>query len=432
MSLFQMSVAGGVLILFIVVIRALAIHRLPKTTFLALWMIAALRLLLPFSIPLPFNIHIGLDVFSDVVQELPSGNIASTLPGDSPPSYDIGTAVPSPATEHISTFEILWLVGVLLLAIYFSISYFRSMRKFRMSIPDNTPYIQNWLTAHQISRPLAVRSSDLISSPLTYGILHPVILLPKKLDRNDQVALKYVLTHEYVHIRRFDAITKILFAAVLCIHWFNPLVWVMYVLANRDIELSCDTWVIRMMGEKKRSSYALMLIKMEERRNGMSALCSHFGKNAISERIEAIMKFKKTSILACAFALVLVVGATTAFATSSGAWQEFDLDDLNLTEGHTGTETDNMKIVDSEGIPDQVKDLDQFNLTEGQVGTQSNGMKMIDPSDTRGQILDTDDLDLVEGNVGTENSSMKMFEYTPEEWNDIQQKIDNGEIVWQH
>ena len=432
MSLFQMSVAGGVLILFIVVIRALAIHRLPKTTFLALWMIAALRLLLPFSIPLPFNIHIGLDVFSDVVQELPSGNIASTLPGDSPPSYDIGTAVPSPATEHISTFEILWLVGVLLLAIYFSISYFRSMRKFRMSIPDNTPYIQNWLTAHQISRPLAVRSSDLISSPLTYGILHPVILLPKKLDRNDPVALKYVLTHEYVHIRRFDAITKILFAAVLCIHWFNPFVWVMYVLANRDIELSCDAWVIRMMGEKKRSSYALMLIKMEERRNGMSALCSHFGKNAISERIEAIMKFKKTSILACAFALVLVVGATTAFATSSGAWQEFDLDDLNLTEGHTGTETDNMKIVDSEGIPDQVKDLDQFNLTEGQVGTQSNGMKMIDPSDTRGQILDTDDLDLVEGNVGTENSSMKMFEYTPEEWNDIQQKIDNGEIVWQH
>ena len=432
MSLFQMSVAGGVLILFIVVIRALAIHRLPKTTFLALWMIAALRLLLPFSIPLPFNIHIGLDVFSDVVQELPSGNIASTLPGDSPPSYDIGTAVPSPATEHISTFEILWLVGVLLLAIYFSISYFRSMRKFRMSIPDNTPYIQNWLTAHQIYRPLAVRSSDLISSPLTYGILHPVILLPKKLDRNDQAALKYVLTHEYVHIRRFDAITKILFAAVLCIHWFNPLVWVMYVLANRDMELSCDAWVIRMLGEKNRSSYALMLIKMEERRNGMSALWNHFGKNAISERIEAIMKFKKTSILACAFALVLVVGATTAFATSTGAWREFDLDDLNLTEGHTGTETDNMKIVDSEDIPDQVKDLDQFDLTEGQVGTQSNGMKMIDPSDTRGQILDTDDLNLVEGNVGTETSSMKMFEYTPEEWNDIQQKIDNSELVWQY
>lgn len=432
MSLFQMSVAGGALILCIVVVRALAIHRLPKTTFLVLWMIATLRLLLPFSIPLTFNIHIGLDVFSDVVQELPSGNIASTLPGDSPPSYDIGTAVPSPATEHISTFEILWLVGVLLLAIYFSISYFRSMRKFRMSIPDNTPYIQNWLTAHQISRPLAVRSSDLISSPLTYGILRPVILLPKQLDRNDPVALKYVLTHEYVHIRRFDAITKILFAAVLCIHWFNPFVWVMYVLANRDMELSCDAWVIRMMGAKNRSSYALMLIKMEERRNGMSALCSHFGKNAITERIEAIMKFKKATAVASALALVLVVGATTAFAASSGAWQEFDLEDLNLTEGDIGTETDSMKIIDPTSTQAQIKDTDEMNLTEGKVGTESSGMKIIDTSNTQGQIMDIDDLNLVEGDVGTENGNLKMFEYTPEEWNDIQQKIDTGEIVWQH
>ena len=431
MSLFQMSVAGGVLILFIVVIRALAIHRLPKTTFLALWMIAALRLLLPLSIPLPFNIHIGLDVFSDVVQELPSGNIASTLPGDSPPSYDIGTAVPSPVTERISIFVMLWLVGALLLVLYFSISYLRSMRKFRMSIPDNTPYIQNWLTAHQISRPLVVRSSDLISSPLTYGILHPVILLPKKLDRNDQAALKYVLTHEYVHIRRFDAITKILFAAVLCIHWFNPLVWVMYVLANRDIELSCDAWVIRMMGAKNRSSYALMLIKMEERRNGMSALCSHFGKNAITERIEAIMKFKKATAVASALALVLVVGATTAFAASSGAWQEFDLEDLNLTEGDIGTETDSMKIIDPTSTQAQIKDTDEMNLTEGKVGTESSGMKIIDTSNTQGQIMDIDDLNLVEGDVGTENGNLKMFEYTPEEWNDIQKKIDNGEIVWQ-
>ena len=81
MSLFQMSLGGGVLILFIVVVRALAIHRLPKTTFLVLWLIAALRLLLPFSIPLPFNIHIGLDIFPGIVQELPSGNIGSPLPG---------------------------------------------------------------------------------------------------------------------------------------------------------------------------------------------------------------------------------------------------------------------------------------------------------------------------------------------------------------
>ena len=427
MSLFQMSVAGGVLILFIVVIRALAIHRLPKTTFLALWMIAALRLLLPFSIPLPFNIHIGLDVFSDVVQELPSGNIASTLPGDSPPSYDIGTAVPSPATEHISIFVILWLVGVLLLAIYFSISYFRSMRKFRMSIPDNTPYIQNWLIAHQISRPLAVRSSDLISSPLTYGILHPVILLPKKLDRNDQAALKYVLTHEYVHIRRFDAITKILFAAVLCIHWFNPLVWVMYVLANRDMELSCDAWVIRMMGAKNRSSYALMLIKMEERRNGMSALCSHFGKNAISERIEAIMKFKKTSTIACALALVVVVGATTAFAASANTATQPEQDDTS-SRTITGMTYDNSNLVgiDLNGVGNNSNY--EVQLVGGDKSTDTTTPISMDDAqsmDSADLLLEAGDLNLI--SVSHDDES----KFTPEAWAEILKQIEQGTVYWE-
>ena len=413
-----MSVAGGVLILFIVVIRALAIHRLPKTTFLALWMIAALRLLLPFSIPLPFNIHIGLDIFSDVVQELPSGNIASTLPGDSPPSYDIGTAAPSPATEHISIFVILWLVGVLLLAIYFSISYFRSMRKFRMSIPDNTPYIQNWLTAHQISRPLVVRSSDLISSPLTYGILHPVILLPKKLDRNDQAALKYVLTHEYVHIRRFDAITKILFAAVLCIHWFNPFVWVMYVLANRDMELSCDAWVIRMMGAKNRSSYALMLIKMEEKRSGMSALYSHFGKNAISERIEAIMKFKKTSILACTLALALIAGATTAFAA---ARTDDNMELMGL--GFSTAEVGDMEAVEIGNTTLVQRVGEEGNQADNRVTNIEDMAHM----DVNGTTQNAQSMDITLVSVSHDDES----KFTPEEWAEILKQIEQGTVYWE-
>lgn len=418
MSLFQMSVAGGVLILFIVLIRALAIHRLPKTTFLALWMIAALRLLLPFSIPLTFNIHIGLDVFSDVVQELPSGNIASTLPGDSPPSYDIGTAVPSPATEHISTFEILWLVGVLLLAIYFSISYFRSMRKFRMSIPDNTPYIREWLNAHQIVRPIEVRSSDLISSPLTYGILHPVILLPKKLDRNDQAALQYVLTHEYVHIRRFDAITKILFAAVLCIHWFNPLVWGMYVLANRDTELSCDAWVIRMTGVKNRSSYALMLIKMEERRNGMSALWNHFGKNAISERIEAIMKFKKTSIWACILALALIAGATTAFAA---ARTDDNMELMGL--GFSTAEVGDMEAVEIGNTTLVQRVGEEGNQADNRVTNIEDMAHM----DVNGTTQNAQSMDITLVSVSHDDES----KFTPEEWAEILKQIEQGTVHWE-
>ena len=418
MSLFQMSVAGGALILCIVVVRALAIHRLPKTTFLVLWMIAALRLLLPLSIPLPFNIHIGLDVFSDVVQELPSGNIGSPLPGESLPSYDTGAAAPSPATEHISIFVILWLVGVLLLAIYFSISYFRSMRKFRMSIPDNTPYIQNWLNAHQIVRPIEVRSSDLISSPLTYGILHPVILLPKKLDRNDQAALQYVLTHEYVHIRRFDAITKILFAAVLCIHWFNPLVWGMYVLANRDTELSCDAWVIRMTGVKNRSSYALMLIKMEERRNGMSALWNHFGKNAISERIEAIMKFKKTSIWACILALALIAGATTAFAA---ARTDDNMELMGL--GFSTAEVGDMEAVEIGNTTLVQRVGEEGNQADNRVTNIEDMAHM----DVNGTTQNAQSMDITLVSVSHDDES----KFTPEEWAEILKQIEQGTVHWE-
>ena len=418
MSLFQMSVAGGVLILFIVVIRALAIHRLPKTTFLALWMIAALRLLLPLSIPMPFKIHIDLDVFSDVVQKLPSGNIGFPIPGESRHAYDTGAVVSSPAAERISIFVILWLVGVLLLALYFSISYLRSMRKFRMSIPDNTPYIQNWLTAHQISRPLAVRSSDLISSPLTYGILHPVILLPKKLDRNDQAALQYVLTHEYVHIRRFDAITKILFAAVLCIHWFNPLVWGMYVLANRDTELSCDAWVIRMTGVKNRSSYALMLIKMEERRNGMSALWNHFGKNAISERIEAIMKFKKTSILACTLALALIAGATTAFAA---ARTDDNMELMGL--GFSTAEVGDMEAVEIGNTTLVQRVGEEGNQADNRVTNIEDMAHM----DVNGTTQNAQSMDITLVSVSHDDES----KFTPEEWAEILKQIEQGTVHWE-
>ena len=376
MSLFQMSVAGGVLILFIVVIRAVAIHRLPKTTFFVLWLIAALRLLLPLSIPLPGGLPVNVASISDAVRDFAAqnfvqGNEEGSSSTQAPPSFapDVEPGEQFQATaqeiERVPVFVVVWLAGSLLLAAYFTISYLRSLQKFRMSLPDNTPYVQRWLSEHRITRPLEVRSSDLISSPLTYGILRPVILLPKKFDRSDETALQYVLAHEYIHIRRFDAITKILFAATLCVHWFNPLVWVMYVLANRDVELSCDGCVLRMLGEKEKSAYARALIRMEERKSGMSALYSHFSKNAITERIEAIMKFKKTSIAACALALVVTVGATTAFAVSSSdgngahSWISrddatlIDLESINAKFSNTGTdaiqfadEADEPKLID--------------------------------------------------------------------------------------
>ncbi len=324
MSLVQMTLSGGVFILFIVVVRALALHRLPKGAFLALWEMAALRLLLPFTIPLPFSLFTPAKHLPVVGEYLAPGG--ASVPG----TPVVGIPAGTPASAGIAPGEVMpmvWLAGVVLMAAYFIVSYVRARKRFCCSSPDNTPAVRHWLAGGQrLHRPLEVRQSALVSSPLTYGVLRPVILLPEDMERGNETTLTYILTHEYIHVRRFDSVAKLVFAAVLCVHWFNPLAWVMYVLANRDLELSCDEWVMDTLGGREKASYALTLINMEETRSRCFSLYNHFSKLAIEERIEAIMKYKKASVLALGLAVALVAGATTAFAASAAPSSQEDLD----------------------------------------------------------------------------------------------------------
>ena len=314
MNLVQMTLSGGAFILFIVVVRALALHRLPKGAFLALWEMAALRLLLPFTIPLPFGLFSPAGRLTAASEYLAAGG---TFPSGTPAAGIPSGAPITAGTAPGSALPMAWLAVAALIAAYFAVSYGRARRRFRTSVPDDSPAVRRWLAGQRLRRPLEVRQSALVSSPLTYGILRPVILLPEPMDREDEAALTYILTHELVHVQRFDAVTKLLFAAALCVHWFNPLVWALYVLANRDLELSCDQRVMDLLGGRKKSAYALTLINMEEARSGYFSPYSHFSKLAIEERIEAIMKYKKASVLALGLAAALVVGATTAFAASA-------------------------------------------------------------------------------------------------------------------
>ena len=162
-----------------------------------------------------------------------------------------------------------------------------------MSLPVEREFARQWLAAHPLRRKIAIRQSDRISSPLSFGVLRPVILLPKKTDWTDEEALRYVLEHEFVHIRRFDSVGKLLLIAAACVHWFNPLVWAMYVLANRDLELSCDG---RCSAGSAETCGARMRGCSSGWRSG-GAACSRSAiisvKNAMEERIRAIMKMKK-------------------------------------------------------------------------------------------------------------------------------------------
>ncbi len=317
MSLLQMSFSGAVMILTVVVIRALALHKLPKKTFLVLWGVVLVRLLVPYSVPSAFS------VYSLVGRLTSTTNEAKVIPvAPAGPAFPLETTpgttafAPKPSVPAFDSWVVVWLIGMLGCGIFFAVAYFKCRREFRASLPVGNDYAKRWLQTHRLRRAVTIRQSDRISTPLTYGVFRPVILMPKTTDWADEEALTYVLGHEYVHIRRFDAVTKLALTSALCVHWFNPMVWIMYILANRDIELSCDESVIRGFGERTKSAYAMTLIRMEETRSGLSPLCNNFSKNAIEERIVAIMKIKKTSLAALFMAIALVVGVTMAFATS--------------------------------------------------------------------------------------------------------------------
>lgn len=339
MTLLTMSFYGAVLILAILVIRAFTLHRLPKKTFLVLWGIALLRLLVPFELSSGFSLYSLLPTdfpFSSIgtTENASSANANFAEGSDATTPYQPETepsmkyyADRSTAPGHMPHFSepdtvsgssvtfVIWAAGSLLCATFFLISYFRFRREFKTSLPVTNDYAKSWLAEHPLKRRLSIRQSDRIPAPLTYGIFRPVILLPKKTDWENKAQLDYILYHEFTHIRRFDLAAKLLTITALCLHWFNPLVWVMYLFFNRDLELSCDECVLHRF-HGARADYANTLIDMAARQNHPAILYSPFSENAIEERITSIMKLQKVTLGAIGCSLVLIAALVLTLAAS--------------------------------------------------------------------------------------------------------------------
>lgn len=308
LNLLQMSVAGGVLILAVVLIRAIAINRLPKRFFLLFWGIAVFRLIIPFSPASPFSIYnvrqLGENsVFRCLEREERPREEGEVWEGET--AWEEGpreeTAVwagdmPEKAagkTNITGMAEIIWGMGCCVCFLFFAGAYLNCRKIFAVSVPVENEYAARWQEGHRLRRKIRIRQSDRIQTPLTYGLFHPVILVSEDTDWNQGQQMAFVLEHEFIHIKRWDILSKSLMIAVLSIHWFNPLVWVMYILFNRDLELSCDEAVVYGFGIRGRADYARALISMEELKSGLMPLCNHFGRSAVEERIGAIMKTKK-------------------------------------------------------------------------------------------------------------------------------------------
>lgn len=322
MGLIQMSFAAAVMILAIIVVRVIAINKLPKKVFVLLWDVVLLRLLIPFSIPSVFSAYTFVkrsEPFKEVMTEVPGVEMMTQIAEiQTNAGMGTGTVVPvQSSAPGISPLLILWAIGFILCALCFAVSYLRCYFEFQTSIPVRNEFTIRWLRKNRLKRTIQIKQSDRISAPLTYGIVRPVILMPKKTDWENSRQLEYVLLHEYTHICRFDMVTKLIVALALCLHWFNPFVWAMYILFNRDLELSCDESVVRQFGEKSKSVYARTLISMEEKKSGLTPLYNSFSRNAIEERITAIMKTRRITIGIIIVSVLVIVAIVVPFATSA-------------------------------------------------------------------------------------------------------------------
>lgn len=266
--------------------------------------------------------------FTENLKQNQEQNMIKTAPGTSNPQ-STKTAAKN-GTGRVAILRGIWLAGTLSVLFFFLFSHLRAKRLYSTAIPVSHPLPEMDLFQKSglfcripaglfrnfrksVRRNVTVKVSDRIFAPVTYGVLSPVILLPKSTDWENTEQLRMVLGHETVHIRRFDILYKWLLAAAVALHWFNPFVLVMYILANRDIELSCDEAVIRCLAGQKKKDYALALLSYEEKRM-FSPTVSSFGGNAVRERMEAIMKTNKKSVIGMAMAAILVAGTTTVFA----------------------------------------------------------------------------------------------------------------------
>lgn len=408
MGLIERSLYGGILILVILAARTLLQDKLPRRTFPILWGVAMVRLLLPLSCSSIFSVYSILQRGADRLAQSPSPSGMPKVPAPAQPfpgwmgirDFTSGNGIVAVVNEkRIPVLSVIWCVGAVLCALFFVTVYLRCMRKFRGAVPVESAWMRRWLSSHRRGRVISVRKARGIAAPLTYGVFRPVILLPERLVWEERRELEYVLQHEYVHICHYDAAMKILMLATLCMYWFHPLVWIMAILLNRDIELACDEGVLRRFGEQARAGYAMALIGMEEKKGLPMPLYNGFSKNAIEERIKSIMKYKKVTYAATVAATLLILLIVLVFATSA---QNTEAAEDGMPSDESGTE------VPGDVLMDPPKESMENGNGSRDFG-EPDGMGVQDTANTPGEGTDSQ----MENRTAPEKSEY-MISYTAE------------------
>lgn len=304
LKLFNMSITASWLVLAVILLRPL-LKKAPKAMVCVLWALVGIRLLCPITVEselslipsaetVPQNIvysptptvHTGIYAFNTLVNPV----LAETLAPDSAASVH-------PMQTIVSVASVVWLVGMAAMLVYGTVSYVRVYRKVRASI----------------GREDGVRVCDEIKTPFIFGIFRPRIYLPSAIGEAD---IAYVIAHERAHIARRDHLWKPLGFALLIVYWFNPVLWVAYILLCRDIELACDERVLKTLGTEAKKPYSDALINCSEQRRIISACPLAFGEVGVRERVRGILSYKKPAFWIIVVALVLCAAVAVCFLTN--------------------------------------------------------------------------------------------------------------------
>lgn len=304
LKLVNLSISASWLILAVLVLRVV-LKKAPKWVMPLLWGVVALRLVCLFSIESALSLIPSAETIpSEIVTETrePVLYEQATLDIVTNPTLPSAAEVPvgvsrQQAQVDFNIYSILWLAGMAALLVHALVSAGKLKRKLATAIllRDN------------------IYESEFVDSPFVFGVVKPNIYLPMHMDEGTAA---YVIAHEHAHLARRDHWWKVLGYLVLALHWFNPLVWVAYILFCRDIELACDEKVVKGLDGAARADYSQALLSCAAPKRAVAACPLAFGEGNIKTRVKSALHYKKPAFWVAAAAVLAVVIMAVCFLTN--------------------------------------------------------------------------------------------------------------------
>lgn len=302
LTILKLSITASLVAVVVMLLRV-GMKKAPKWISVALWAFVGARLIFPFALQSPFSLIPSIDTVTTNHSQT-SGTIQVHsdigLVNYAVNEHIAPTENTASAIGYLDVISALWLAGIIAFLLYGIISYLFVYRKVRTAIPlkDN------------------IYQSENILSPFVIGFFKPRIIVPFNLDEE---TLHNVIMHENAHLKRKDHIVKPFAYLLVCIHWFNPIIWLSYILLCRDIEVACDEKVIKKLTFSERKNYAMALLNCKVKNTTVAVCPVAFGEVSVKSRIKNTLNYKKPAMGIVIAAVVLTIVASGCLLTNPKA-----------------------------------------------------------------------------------------------------------------